>query len=600
MPLIKRTSIPQDPTAGDALRNAFSPQALSFQPHSVQIGTQWSRVYAIINFPSSVGPAWLSRAANLEGVTLAFHALPTDSSQVTQALNRAIGQLEGSLAVPGQTALAKQRAESQVQDAQALMRSLDIEQHSLFTVGVFLLVSADNAQKGERRAKRVEAACAAAGMRARTLSFRQESGLHAVGPWGLFPLELRGQTPFQLPVNTVAAALPFTAKGINHGHGIVLGTAGDPGHAEIVLIDRWNPPPHAGLINKNMTILAPTGGGKTYAAILMLLREWVQGVKVFILDPEKREYQQVCRYCGGNWLNAAGGRTRINPFQAWAIGDVEGLSPLSLHIQRVLSFLHTLMPGLSSIAHALLAAAVRETYEAHEISLDVDPQTLSPDQWPHMGHLYHICRDHAIQDPQPEWQTLTALLQEPAIGVLSPLWAGPSTVPTTHDADFLVADLMDLKDAPEAVKRAQYLNVLGYLWDLIRQDKTQRKILVVDEAWMLIDKQNPDTLRFLKQVAKLIRGYNGSLMTITQNVFDFLAPSVRDDGEPVLTNAAATLLLRQDRRNLQALVELFDLSEHEQTQLTNATVGHGLLIAGNARSWVHITASVAEERAMGE
>ena len=176
MPLIKRPSISQDPTAGNALRNAFSPQALSFQPHSVQIGTQWSRVYAIVNFPPSVGPSWLSRAANLEGVTLAFHAIPTDSSQVTQALNRAIGQLEGSLAVPGQTALAKQRAESQVQDARSLLRSLDTDQHRLSTVGVFLLVSADNAKDGERRAKRVETALSAVGMRARTLSFRQEQG----------------------------------------------------------------------------------------------------------------------------------------------------------------------------------------------------------------------------------------------------------------------------------------------------------------------------------------------------------------------------------------------------------------------------------------
>ncbi len=342
MPLIKRPSISQDPTAGNALRNAFSPQALSFQPHSVQIGTQWSRVYAIVNFPPSVGPSWLSRAANLEGVTLAFHAIPTDSSQVTQALNRAIGQLEGSLAVPGQTALAKQRAESQVQDARSLLRSLDTDQHRLFTVGVFLLVSADNAKDGERRAKRVETALSAAGMRARTLSFRQEQGLHAVGPWGLFPDDLRDQTPFQLPVNTVAAALSFTSKGINHGHGILIGTAGDPGHEEIVLIDRWDPPA-AGLINKNMTIPAPSGGDKTYAAIMMLLREWVQGVKVFILDPEKREYQQVCRYCEGDWLNAAGGRTLTAP-QFLVITRV--LRPLGRN------FLPPIPAPIAAISHA--------------------------------------------------------------------------------------------------------------------------------------------------------------------------------------------------------------------------------------------------------
>ena len=154
---------------------------------------------------------------------------------------------------------------------------------------------------------------------------------------------------------------------------------------------------------------------------------------------------------------------------------------------------------------------------------------------------------------------------------------------------------MDLHDAPDNVKRAQYLNVLGYLWDLVRRDKAQRKLLIADEAWMLVDAQNPETLRFLKQVAKLIRGYNGSLMTITQNVFDFLAPSVRQDGEPVLTNAGTTLLLRQDKRNLQSLIELFDLSEHEQDRLTGAVKGQGLLIAGNQRAWISIKASAYED-----
>ncbi len=143
-------------------------------------------------------------------------------------------------------------------------------------------------------------------------------------------------------MNTVAAALSFTSKGINHGHGILIGTAGDPGHEEIVLIDRWDPPA-AGLINKNMTIPAPSGGDKTYAAIMMLLREWVQGVKVFILDPEKREYQQVCRYCEGDWLNAAGGRTLTAP-QFLVITRV--LRPLGRN------FLPPIPAPIAAISHA--------------------------------------------------------------------------------------------------------------------------------------------------------------------------------------------------------------------------------------------------------
>jgi hypothetical protein len=75
---------------------------------------------------------------------------------------------------------------------------------------------------------------------------------------------------------------------------------------------------------------------------------------------------------------------------------------------------------------------------------------------------------------------------------------------------------------------------------------------------------------------------------VTQNVNDFLAPSVRDDGEAVLTNSAFVLLLRQGGKDLQALTELFQLSDAEQDKLSNAHIGEGLLIAGNQRAWIHV------------
>ncbi|MDA8205191.1 MAG: hypothetical protein M0Z36_03910, partial [Thermaerobacter sp.] len=246
------------------------------------------------------------------------------------------------------------------------------------------------------------------------------------------------------------------------------------------------------------------------------------------------------------------------------------------------------MPGLTAMAKALLARAIRETYEAKGIALDVDPTTIVNDGWPHIGDLYTVCQRHSTEGAEEDWKILTALLQEPAVGVLAPLWAGPSTVRYDSDTDFVVADLMDLQSAPPHVKRAQYFNVLGYLWALIRRDKSERKILVADEAWMLIDPQNPDTLRFLKEVAKVIRGYNGSLMVATQNVFDFLAPAVQMDGEPVLTSAAFNLLLRQDQKNLDYLIHLFQLSDAEQDKLRNARRGEGLLIAGNQRAWITV------------
>jgi hypothetical protein len=92
----------------------------------------------------------------------------------------------------------------------------------------------------------------------------------------------------------------------------------------------------------------------------------------------------------------------------------------------------------------------------------------------------------------------------------------------------------------------------------------------------------------MKSASKLVRGYNGSFMVITQNVADFMHEAIRGDGEQVLTNSAFTLLLRQGPKDLEVLTRLFTLSEEEQSKLSNAKIGEGLLIAGNRRVWMTV------------
>jgi hypothetical protein len=252
----KTTTKPGARTNNPALANIFAPQALRFSQRSIDIGDQWARVYAVTNFPPKVGPGWLAKAASLPGVCLALHGLPTDPLDLTMSLNRSISLTAGNLQAGG-NALLVQRLESQLGDAQTLMKKIDQEQQSIFTTGVFLLVAAPDEATGLHRAKRVEGMLAAAGMRARVLAFRQEEGLRAVGPWGIFPKELQGGSPFQLPSETLAAAFPFSSGGLNHGHGVMLGPDADGG---IVLVDRWKPPGDDGSITNKTSRFSPRPG----------------------------------------------------------------------------------------------------------------------------------------------------------------------------------------------------------------------------------------------------------------------------------------------------------------------------------------------------
>lgn len=574
---------------GAALRQAFAPPALVVGTRAVDLGHGLVRVYAVAAYPPAVEAGWLAAAAALPGVTLSVHALPTDATELVLALSRAIALLAGQVQSGG-TALAQQRAEQRMADAQALMRKIDAEQQSVFTVGIFLAVAAPNDATLTRRCRRMEGVLAAAGMRARVLAFRQEDGLRAAGPWATFPQALQGGAmPQVMPSETVAAAWPWSGGGVNHGRGVVLGRDSGGG---LVLLDRWSPPPEAGVSNRNCTILAASGGGKSHTAKVLLLREWAQGARVVVVDPE-REYRHMCRALGGAWVNVgAGGAGRINPLQAPPVpeaGDEEEgeesapAAPIAQHLQRVRLFLDLLLPNLGQRQAAVLGHAVREVYRAAGIALDADPATIPPARWPHLGTLHAWL---ARQRDDEVAQGLAALLEEHAVGSTAPLWAGPSTV--AADAGFVVLDIHDLESSPESVQRAQYANVLGLAWDIVRQSREERVILVVDEAWMLVDPKVPQALSFLKRMSKRIRKYSGSLVTVTQNPTDFLAPEVAREGEPVLANASTVLLLRQEGRDLPTVAGIYGLSEAEQDRLASARVGEGLLICGNGRAWVTV------------
>ncbi len=565
--MIRKTSAVPAPSRDRTLVQ-MAPAAIAWSSQSVSVDGSWRRVYTLAAFPPIVEAGWLTHVANLPGVTLSLQARPQEAGTLITALNRRIGGLNGQLATGSNDPITAQRLTQERDDALTLMQQMDADQQEVFQCGVFLTVSAPDPDTGLRRAKRLEGQLAAHGMRARVLAYRQEDGLLAAGPWGLWPNTLPSNHLW--PASTVAAAWPFGGGGIHHGSGMVLGHDATGG---LVMINCWDPPAESGITNKNFVILAPPGAGKSHAVKVIGLREWGLGAKLFVIDPEG-EYEPLARAVGGTVINAAGSHTRINPLQA--------------PFPRVLAFFATYLPHLTPLQQARLDSAVEAVYRAKHIAWDAPADLLASinaDAWPHVGDVYQYCRHQTGED----WDVLSALLRTTGDGVLADLWSGPSTVPTPQDADCVVVDIHDLQDMPDPIKRAQYVNVLGWLTDaVLKTRRDEKKILVVDEAWMLIDPQAPQALHFMKSVSKRIRKYGGSFMVVTQNVADFLAPAVAGEGEQVLTNAAYTLLLRQGGKDLHALTTLFDLSEAEQDKLTNARVGEGLLIAGNDRAWVTV------------
>lgn len=583
-----------------ALTDLLAPPVLGFQPRHTLFGDQAARLMVILDYPPRLGAAWLARLCNMPGVVASTHLVPTDPLDMLKALNNSIQEYTSRLAAGG-NALALSRWQQSLDDAKLLIKKVDQEAQKVYRVAVIIQVLASDEEELGRRSRQVEAACAASGMRVRTAVYRQEEGLQAAGPWGLLPREIEAMAGREMPAETIAAAYPWVAAGLNHGRGVVWARDTDGG---LVLVDRWRPPEDSGITNANLNILGTSGGGKSFASKILLLREYALGARVLVLDPE-REYLRICREVGGAWINAAGGGGRINPLQVRTVPDLvedneeDGgniicdssvRGPLSAHLQRVKTFFQLYLPTIDDLERALLDEAILAAYKEYGVDWHSEPARVR--EWP---TVTDVCRH--VQAAGAE--RLAVLLKGAAEGADSAIWAGQTTVPPI--GDFTVLDIRDLTDASDTVRRAQYFNILGYAWDLVREGRAsgKRTVLVVDEAWLLADPQTPQAIGFLRDLSKRIRKYGGSLVVITQNVVDFLAPELARLGQPVITNASSKLLMRQESRDLEALRELLRLSDAEVDLLAGAKRGEGLLLAGNQRVHVRIEATPYELEVMG-
>jgi conjugal transfer ATP-binding protein TraC len=322
-----------------------------------------------------------------------------------------------------------------------------------------------------------------------------------------------------------------------------------------------------------------------YFVKLMALRNLLAGVEFLIVDPED-EYRHVCAATGGQYVRlAASSPHHLNPFDlppASADRD-QSQGALAEQVAALLALLEVMVsePGSALSAHerAILDRALYETYAGVGIT---DDRATHARAAPLLRDLHNTLAE--IQGDLAA--SLAARIRRFISGSLaSGLFAGPTNV--ALDRRLVVFNIQQLED--ELRPLAIHL-IATFVWNRVRAERRPR-LLVIDEAWSLL--RYPEGGAFISGMARRARKYYLGLVTITQDVADFLRS---DHGRAVLTNAGMKLLLKQDATTVDIVASAFQLSADERQYLLGAGKGEGLLFARGARIPLTIQGSPAEHR----
>jgi len=558
-----------------SVADLVAPAAIEVNRHLLRLDQQYCRTLVVTGYPRTVSPGWLAPLIDFaEPLEISLHLYPLDTGQMVSALTHKMVQLHSSrlLAVRGGK-LADPEREVAYADAEKLRDALQRGEEKVFSVSFYLLLRANSLAALDDLTHRVEVTVAGMLAHSRVALFEQDRGFRSCLPTGQDLLGVYRN----LDTSSLATTFPFSSSALTMERGVLYGVARH--NHQPVIVDPFD----ESLENANMVIFAKSGAGKSYFTKLVALRNLLCDVDFLVVDPED-EYRGVCAAVGGQYVRLAGTSAQhLNPFDVPAgEPDGDGREPLAEQVAALVGLLEIMLvdraESLSTEERALLDRAIYDTYAA--VGITSDPQTHARPA-PLLRDLHGTLARMANERST----SLAHRLRRYVDGSLAGLFAGPTNV--ALDRPLVVFNVQSLE--PELRPIGIQL-IASFVWNQVRRARRPR-LLIIDEAWSLL--QYPEGGAFLASMARRARKYYLGLVTITQDVADFLGA---EHGRTVLANAALKLLMKQDSATIDPVVSAFQLSREERQYLLGAGKGEGLFFARGSHVALRIEASPAEHR----
>lgn len=550
-----------------SLRDIIAPSALKVKTTSLEIDGKFATTIYVTTYPRYLDTNWFASIVNFDvEFDVAMFIYPQDSATILKELRKRITQVSTSISMQAEQGKVRDpQLETAYQDIEELRDRLVQGTERFYQYGLYITVYANTEENLEEILSQVEVLLEGRLIYAKPALFQMEQGFDSTLPLGHDSLVVNTN----MNTSPLSTSFPFVSSDLTSNSGVLYGI--NLHNSSLILFDRFS------LENANMVIFAKSGAGKSYTVKLEILRSLMFGIEIIVIDPEQ-EYRYLAEAVGGAYLQIAiASDHRINPFDLPALGEDENPeSVLRENVTRLIGLISLMVEGMTAEEQSIVDSALWETYALKDITRGA---RWDKPEVPTLQDFYNITKD------MEGGKNVATRLQRFVEGT----FAGVFNRATNIDLDQQLI-VFNIRDMEEELRPIAMYVVLGFIWNRIRSQLKQR-ILVVDEAWIMM--RNEESAKFLFSMAKRARKYYLGVTTITQDISDFLGSKY---GKPIVTNSSLQLLLRQSPAAIDALTELFYLTDHEKFRLLESDVGEGIFFAGLKHVAIKVVASYAEDQ----
>ncbi|MCL4426909.1 ATP-binding protein [Patescibacteria group bacterium] len=550
-----------------SLKDVLSPTAVRIDANDIQIGPKFSRTLYVFAYPRFLTSGWFSTIINLDRETdVSIFVEPLDVVDILKNLRRKLTEIE--VQISEEEAQGKVRnpiLETAYNDIEQLRDDLQQGTEKFFKFGLYITLYGSSAKDLDIIENEINSILEAKMVYNKPATLRQEQGFHTTSPLGTDMLSLKTNMNTS-PVSTV---FPFISSELSSGQGILYGI--NRHNNSLVLFDRFS------LENANMVVFGKSGGGKSYASKLEILRLLMIGTDVIVIDPEN-EYQRLAETVGGSFFSiSVSSAHHVNPFDLPPIGEGENPSDvLRSHILDLVGLIKIMVGALTPEEDSLLDKALNETYAARDITPDSDFSRATP---PLLEDLQKV-----LQGMEGSGE-LALKLEKYTHGSYANFLNQHTNIDINQNLT-----VFNIRDMEEELRPIAMYIVLSYIWTMVRKN-LKRRTLIVDEAWVLGKYEAGAS--FLLNIAKRGRKYYLGLTTITQDVNDFMSSSF---GQPIISNSSIQMLFKQSPATIDIVQKTFNLTQEEKYLLLESGVGEGLFFAGLKHISIKVVASYSEDK----
>ena len=543
--------------AAAALRDILAPAALEIASGFIRINKVLARTFFVFNYPRFLNTNWFSDVINLDRtMDISFFVHPIDTGAALKDLRRKVAEVESEISMREEKGMVRDpMLETAYQDLEDLRDKLQQSRERFFKFGLYITVYGNSAEELDKIETALRSILEAKLVYGKSAIYQQDVGFKSTLPLANDMLAINTA----MNSSPIAATFPFVSSDLTSDNGILYGI--NRHNNSLILFDRFS------LENANTVIFGKSGGGKSYAAKLEILRSLMFGTEVIIIDPEN-EYQYLAETIGGAFFKISlTSDHHINPFDLSAPREDESAADLlRSNIINLVGLVRIMLGGLTPEEDAIIDTAITQTYA-------------SRDTTPTMADLKTVLENMAGAE------SLSRRLEKYVSGSYSGFLNNPTNLEIKNK---LV--VFSIRDMEEELRPIAMYMILHFIWNLVRAE-LKKRILMVDEAWLLLKYE--DGASFMFGIAKRARKYFLGVTTITQDVSDFLQSAY---GRPILTNSSLQFLFKQSPANIDTIQKIFNLTDEEKFLLLESEGGEGLFFAGAKHVAIKVIASYTEDQ----